>query len=228
MKYLTLIRTIALLHQHQRPVRVVEHRGQRLEYLEVSRDDVEFANHICHEVLGRSLDELPPQTRALLVQLDMLVRAACDRLSVARTEYRFSRREVREATGLGNTQLKLHLGRLLEMEYLELHRERHGQRFAYSLTVGLEGVSEAILAADEASEPTMGTTEHVVEHEYDAKPVGGGRGAVGGEPRPVIVSDYGEMHGVVGAERERESDRLLAVARLADHLGSADLLQQGA
>jgi DNA primase len=116
MKYLTIIRTIALLHQQQRPVRVVEHRGQRLEYLEVSRDDVALANRICHEVLGRSLDELPPQTRALLVQLDTLVRAACERLSVARADYRFSRREVREATGLGNTQLKVHRARLVELE----------------------------------------------------------------------------------------------------------------
>lgn len=133
MKYLTLIRTIALLHQHQRPVRVVEHRGQRLEYLEVSRDDVELANRICHEVLGRSLDELPPQTRALLVQLDTLVRAACDQLSVARADYRFSRREVREATGLGNTQLKVHLARLVELEYVLVHRGKQGQGYVYEL-----------------------------------------------------------------------------------------------
>jgi hypothetical protein len=133
MKYLTLIRTIALLYQHQRPVRVVEHRGQRLECLEVARDDVELANRICHEVLGRSLDELPPQTRALLVQLDVLVRAACERLSVARTDYRFSRREVREATGLGNTQLKVHIARLVELEYVLVHRGKQGQGYVYEL-----------------------------------------------------------------------------------------------
>jgi hypothetical protein len=128
MKYLTLIRTIALLHQHQRPVRVVEHRGQRLEYLEVSREDVELANRICHEVLGKSLDELPPQTRALLGELDVLVRAACTRLSVARADYRFSRREVRVATGLGNTQLKVHLARLVDLEYV-----KQGQGYVYEL-----------------------------------------------------------------------------------------------
>lgn len=133
MKYLMLIRTIALLHQHQRPVRVVEHRGQRLEYLEVTRDDVELANRICHEVLGRSLDELPPQTRALLEQLDALVRAACERLSVAPADYRFSRREVREATGLGNTQLKVHLARLVELEYVLVHRGKQGQGYVCEL-----------------------------------------------------------------------------------------------
>ena len=35
MKYLTLIRSIALLHQHQRPRKTVEHRGRTAEYIEV-------------------------------------------------------------------------------------------------------------------------------------------------------------------------------------------------
>jgi hypothetical protein len=144
MKYLTLIRTIALLYQHQRPARVVEHRGQRLEYLEVSREDVELANRICHEVLGRSLDELPPQTRALLGELDVLVRAACERLSLARADYRFSRREVREATGLGNTQLKVHLARLVELEYVLVHRGKQGQGYVYELAYDGRGRDGAV------------------------------------------------------------------------------------
>ena len=67
MKYLTLIRSIALLHQHQRPRKTVTHRGQALEYIEVTLDDIATANRLAHEVLGRSLDELPPQTKRLLV-----------------------------------------------------------------------------------------------------------------------------------------------------------------
>ena len=67
MKYLTLIRAIALLHQHQRPRKTVEHRGRTLEYIEVTLDDIAVANRLAHEVLGRSLDELPPQTRRLLL-----------------------------------------------------------------------------------------------------------------------------------------------------------------
>ena len=35
MKYLTLIRAIALLHQYQRPRKTATHRGQALEYIEV-------------------------------------------------------------------------------------------------------------------------------------------------------------------------------------------------
>ena len=65
-KYLTLIDAIALLHQHQRPIKTAEQVGERIEYVEVTPADIALANRLAHEVLGRSLDELPPQTRNLL------------------------------------------------------------------------------------------------------------------------------------------------------------------
>jgi hypothetical protein len=40
---------------------------------------------------------------------------------------------VREATGWGDTQLKIHLHRLEEMEYLLAHRGGRGQSFVYEL-----------------------------------------------------------------------------------------------
>lgn len=133
VKYLTLIRTIALLHQHQRSTKTVDHRGQKLEYIEVTRDDIAVANRLCHEVLGRSLDELPPQTRKLLGLLDEMVKAACDKLAMNKAGFRFSRRDVREHTGWGNTQLKVHLARLAELEYVLVHRGRQGQGYVYEL-----------------------------------------------------------------------------------------------
>jgi len=138
-KYLTLIRTITLLHQHQREVKTVQHDGKSIDYIEVTPDDIAVANTLADEVLGRSLDELPPQTRRLLTLVDAMVSAGCERTKVDRCDYRFSRRNVREHVGWGNTQLKLHLHRLEELEYLLVHRGGRGQSFEYELLYDCRG-----------------------------------------------------------------------------------------
>jgi hypothetical protein len=132
-KYLALIRSIALLQQYQRPVKTTTHRGKTVSYIEATLDDIETANRLAHEVLGRSLDELPPQTRRLLLLIDEMVRSECGRLKMERCDFRFSRRDVRAHTAWGNTQLKLHLHRLEELEYLLVHRGGRGQSFVYEL-----------------------------------------------------------------------------------------------
>ena len=133
MKYLTLIRAIALLYQYQRPVRTAEWRGRTVEYIEATEADIAQAGRLVEEVLGRSLDELRPQTRRLLLLIDERVGAECERLQVARKDFLFSRRDVRGWTQWGNTVLKKHLARLEEMEYLLVHRGGRGQSFVYEL-----------------------------------------------------------------------------------------------
>ena len=142
-KYLTLIDAIALLHQHQRPRSRQEVNGRLLEYVEATLDDIALANELAPEVLGRSLDELPPQTRALLGHIRALVRSrrvGNDGTQVggraaagAGVSPCFSRRELREACGWSLTQVRVHLERLLELEYLELRHSRLGGSFVYEL-----------------------------------------------------------------------------------------------
>jgi DNA primase len=133
VKYLTLIQAIALLDQYQRPVKTVAHGERQIEYIEATLDDIAMANRLASEALGRSVDELPPQTRRLLTLVDDMVQAACEKQDIDRADHRFSRREVREFTGWGHTQLKIHLKRLEELEYLLVHRGGRGQSFVYEL-----------------------------------------------------------------------------------------------
>ncbi len=132
MKYLTLIRAIALLHQHQRPIRSAMVGGRELRYIEASADDVRLANRLAHAVLGRSLDELPPGTRRLLALIEAHVSHQAQEQAQARERVRFTRRELREALGWGDTQLKVHLGRLASLELVWCERGVHGA-YAYAL-----------------------------------------------------------------------------------------------
>jgi DNA primase len=133
MKYLTLIRSIALLHQHQREVKEVQHGGQTLRYIEVSRSDIELANQIAHEVLGRTLDELPPQTRRLLQLTRAMVHARAAAQQVRPRDVRFTRKDIRDATQWSDSQLKLHCARLADMEYLLIHSGNRGHSLRYEL-----------------------------------------------------------------------------------------------
>jgi len=137
-KYLTLIDAIALLHQYQRPLKK---DGSKLDYIEVTLDDIAVANRIAGEALGRSLDELPPQPRRLLSLIDQWAGQECRRLQQLRTDLRFSRRDVREFTGWTDFQVRVHLDRLMELEYVLAHRGRRGQCFVYELLYDGQGKS---------------------------------------------------------------------------------------
>ena len=139
MKYLTLIKSIALLHQYQRPAKSVMHRGAQLNYIEVAKEDIVLANRIAHDILGRTLDELPPQPRRLLVLLQSWVDTRCTSLNLPRSEFRFTRKQVREETRWGDTQLKLYFARLVELEYLIAHSHSRRQATEYELVYDGQG-----------------------------------------------------------------------------------------
>ena len=184
-KYLTLIDTVAFVHQHQRPIKSAERAGQRVEYIEATLADIELANRIAHDVLGRSLDELPPQTRRLLKLIDGHVGAECQRQAIRRADYRFARRTLREAIAWGDTQLKVHLARLVELEYLVAHRTRTGGN-EYELVYEMadaDGVRFPGLADIEAIREAHGHAYDGARSGLSDARSGSGRPSVG--PRPV-------------------------------------------
>jgi hypothetical protein len=126
--FLTLIDAVTLLHQRQRQ-RITLPSGRTA--LVATLADIQTANRLAPEVLGRSLDELPAQTRRLWDEIKRLALEA----QVARgwKHYSFTRRELRERVGWSVTQVRTHLERLHELEYIVPRHGRNGVRFDYGL-----------------------------------------------------------------------------------------------
>ena len=170
-KYLGLIRAIALLHQHQRQVRTVERDGVNVSYIEVAEGDIALADRLLGHMLRRDLGELPPQTGTLLGLVVEYVEARAETEGVEPCDVRFTRREVREATGWGNTALKVHMKRLQDLEMLHVHTGGAKRRIVYELDA----------------------------YTYGEKWSGSGRGVVGGVTGPQLSNDRHDMRGVVAS-----------------------------
>lgn len=199
-KYLTLIDSIALLHQYQREIKTAEHNGEAIEYIEVTLADIEVANKLAHEILGRTLDELPPQTRKLLTKIQAMVSEQCQAQGIEQRDMRFSRKEIREVTGWGNTQLKVHCRRLEDMEYLLIHRGGRGQSLEYELLYSME--------PRQKDKQLMGLID-VEKLTYDAKKAGANK-LKSGASRPQVgrVSESVKSVKLNGANGLEQSGRV--------------------
>jgi DNA primase len=211
MKYLMLIRTIALLHQHQRPIKTAAlpmPHGASARYIEVTEGDIAVADRLMAPVLGRSLDELPPITRRLLEQLSAWATACAAAHGVEVRDYRFSRREVREAFQWSQTQLVVHLGRLEAHEHVVAARVSgpSGQRVLYSIcTLSpspspspssssslLPGLASASAPSGVANASSASASS--AAHGYDGE-VSGQSGKVTGVYRPLVGATIGGLSG---------------------------------
>jgi len=139
-KYLGLIQAVTLLHQYQREVkRTMTEDGQVVEYIDATPEDLALANELANEVLGRSLDELPSQTKSFLDLLLELVTKESKARRIAREDYRLTRREILDHTQLSMTRVRAHIQRLVDYEYVLAHRGKNGETFVYELLYQGEG-----------------------------------------------------------------------------------------
>lgn len=63
-----LVLTVNESREQTQAIHAMQRKQQTLDYIEATKQDIETANALAHEVLGRTLDELPPQTCNLLKQ----------------------------------------------------------------------------------------------------------------------------------------------------------------
>lgn len=140
MKYLSLIQSITLLRQCQKTVKSVNHKGVLLHYIETSIDDIALANELAKDVLGLSMAEVPRQTQKLLTIIQSMVDSVSNEKAIDKADMRFTRKDVRSFCDWGDTQLKVHLKRLAELEYLIIHKGGRTQHYEYELVV-FDGVA---------------------------------------------------------------------------------------
>ena len=131
-KYLTLIEAVTLLHQYQREHETDPEAGT---FIRTTLEDIEIANRLAPEVLGRSLDELSPQTRHLLEKLKEMVAERCKQRAIDQDKCQFTRRQVREHTGWSEFQVRTHMQRLEDLEYLARWHGRQGLGCVYELLI---------------------------------------------------------------------------------------------
>ena len=151
-KYLTLLKAVALLHQYQRPVQKAERAGVSIEYVEITKQDLELVNQIAKGALARGLDELSSPGRALYNEIRALVKTKGDELrkdlplEKPVPEPTVSRKELSQATGWSYWQLRVHLKELCDLEYIYGTFNGTGRRAHYALIEDEEGPPPLMLA----------------------------------------------------------------------------------
>ena len=112
-------------------------------YIEVEPGDIALANRLANEAMGRKLSiHSPARREGSWSWCTRWCRQNAPARPLSRGRTRFSRREVRLFTGWSDFQVKMHMKKLEELEYVLIHRGGRGQSFVYELLYRGEGQDE--------------------------------------------------------------------------------------
>jgi hypothetical protein len=130
---------MALLHQHQRPVYSAERAGVSIEYVEITKEDLERVDALAKGALARGLDELSAPGRSLYNEVKALVKAKGEALrkdiapEMPVPEPTVTRKELSRLTGWTYWQLRVHLKELCDHEYINVVFSGTGRRAQYAI-----------------------------------------------------------------------------------------------
>ena len=160
VKYLTLIRAIALLHQYQRPVKTVVHQRRRASRVHRGRRSRTSRSPTASRTRCWAAASTSCRRRrgASSSSSTRWCSEACAALGLDRDRLPLHPAGGARAHGLGDTQLKVHLERLVELEYVIVHRGGRGQSFVYELVGGSAARAELAGLADVAALRAASTT----------------------------------------------------------------------
>ena len=147
LRFLNLIEAIAFLHQHQRPLlgksdgrpldgRLAELSDEELSAVLVAAtlEDYELAFSLAGGLLGETLQDLKKPERAFLEAIRRYVDSQGG-------ESAFSRRQIREITGLPQRRVRELFEALLELEYVEAVGVGRGAGVRYRVVASLAEAS---------------------------------------------------------------------------------------
>ena len=132
-KYLSLINSIALLHQYQREIKTAKRGDIEIEYVEVELSDIALANELAEEILGQAMDELAPPVRGMFEAITKACREKAADLEIRAEDVQLTRREIREMTAWSDWQVRMYCQKLVEMEYLFAVCAVNGKPAVYQL-----------------------------------------------------------------------------------------------
>lgn len=124
----SIIRNIARINMYHKKI----YNDFGIDYAYIDERDYELAMQIAQGILGNQMKDL---TGALLIFYRKIVEYVDKvRGDVPRVETAFSIRNIREYTGMGNTQTYDNIIKLLKLEYLKAVCGKNGSRMKFQLT----------------------------------------------------------------------------------------------
>lgn len=153
-KYIGLMNALALLFQHQRPIRtfVDPNGGGERRYVEVTQADIAIANRLMAIHLTRVLSDLPGSSQMLLLKIQEYVTAESEARGVEPLAITFNRRQVRDWVEWPDRHLISALDHLVTLEFVEVASGSFGKRYVYTLTPAHRVLVAAGLSIDERIE----------------------------------------------------------------------------
>ncbi|MGH9946910.1 MAG: CHC2 zinc finger domain-containing protein [Pyrinomonadaceae bacterium] len=143
-KYLSLINSIALLHQYQREIKTAKRGEVEIEYVEVELSDIALANELAEEILGKAMDELAPPVRGMFEAIREACKQKGDELKIKACDVQLTRREIRETTAWSDWQVRMYCQKLVEMEYLWAIQSANGKPSVYQLASDAESEVQSL------------------------------------------------------------------------------------
>lgn len=166
-RFLNLIEVIAFLHQYQRETKI--ERG--LQYIEADLRDYEIACRLAADILPETLSDLKKPIADFKEKIESYCKRQAEHQKLAAHEIAFTRRAIREETGLPNQRIKDLFHELEELEYVETEKSPRGGSYLYRLVEGKNGAAlSGLLSAEQLKKKITGANGKVKVVEVDGFP----------------------------------------------------------